>query len=40
MQLTGWRPSGSAGLKTTFTSPGDVNGKTISGVQVGIVHRF
>jgi predicted porin len=36
----GWRPSGSAGLKTTFTQPGDVNGRTINGVQVGIVHRF
>lgn len=36
----GWRPSGSAGLKTTFTAPGDINGRTISGMQVGIVHRF
>lgn len=36
----GWRPQGSAGLKTTFTTPGDVNGRTINGVQVGIVHRF
>ena len=36
----GWRPSGSAGLKTTFTAPGDINGRTINGVQVGIVHRF
>jgi len=36
----GWRPSGSAGLKTTFTQPGDINGRTISGLQLGIVHRF
>lgn len=36
----GWRPSGSAGLKTTFTAPGDINGKRIDGVQLGVVHRF
>lgn len=36
----GWRPAGSAGLKSTFTTPGDINGRTINGVQVGIVHRF
>ena len=36
----GWRPSGSAGLKTTFTTPTDINGRTISGLQLGIVHRF
>lgn len=36
----GWRPSGSAGLKTTFTAPGDINGQRIDGVQVGVVHRF
>jgi predicted porin len=36
----GWRPSGSAGLKTTFSSPGDINGRTINGLQLGIVHRF
>jgi predicted porin len=36
----GWRPSGSAGLKTTFTAPGDINGRTIKGMQLGIVHRF
>jgi predicted porin len=36
----GWRPSGSAGLKTTFTAPTDINGKTINGVQLGVVHRF
>jgi predicted porin len=36
----GWRPSGSAGLKTTFTNPNDVNGRTINGFQLGIVHRF
>lgn len=36
----GWRPAGSGGLKTTFTSPGDINGRAITGVQLGIVHRF
>jgi predicted porin len=36
----GWRPSGSAGLKTTFTAPGDINGRTIDGMQLGIVHKF
>jgi predicted porin len=36
----GWRPAGSAGLKATFTAPGDINGRTINGVQAGIVHRF
>ena len=36
----GWRPAGSAGLKTTFTVPEDINGRTINGMQVGIVHRF
>jgi hypothetical protein len=36
----GWRPSGSAGLKTTFTTPAQINGRTINGVQLGIVHRF
>jgi predicted porin len=36
----GWRPSGSAGLKTTFTAPSDVNGRRIDGVQLGLVHRF
>jgi predicted porin len=36
----GWRPGGSAGLKTNFSTPNDVNGRTINGVQFGIVHRF
>ena len=36
----GWRPAGSAGLKDTFTQAADINGRTISGVQLGIVHRF
>jgi predicted porin len=36
----GWRPQGSAGLKTTFTTSNDVNGRTINGAQLGIVHRF
>jgi len=36
----GWRPSGSAGLKSNFATPDDVNGRTITGVQFGVVHRF
>jgi predicted porin len=36
----GWRPAGSGGLKSNFTAPGDVNGRTITGVQFGVVHRF
>jgi len=36
----GWRPAGSAGLKTTFTAANDVNGRTINGIQLGILHRF
>ena len=36
----GFRPSGSAGLKTNFGTPNDVNGRTINGVQLGVLHRF
>lgn len=36
----GWRPAGSGGLKSNFTSPGDVNGRTINGAQLGVVHKF
>lgn len=36
----GWRPAGSGGLKSNFTNPADVNGRTIDGVQFGVVHRF
>lgn len=36
----GFRPAGSAALHTNFTSPGDVTGRTITGVQLGMVHRF
>jgi predicted porin len=36
----GYRAAGSAGLKTNFTAPGDINGRTINGVQIGIVSRF
>ncbi|WP_077034976.1 porin [Pelomonas sp. KK5] len=36
----GWRPAGSAGLKTTFTNPADINGRTINGFHVGILHKF
>lgn len=35
----GFRPSGSAGLKTNFVG-GDVNGRTINGAQIGVLHRF
>jgi predicted porin len=36
----GFRPSGSAGLTKPFTAADDVNGRTILGVQLGLVFRF
>jgi len=36
----GFRHGGSAALKTNFTNPNDVNGRTINGIQFGVVHRF
>jgi predicted porin len=36
----GWRPAGSAGLKSNFTNPNDVNGRSITGLQLGCIHRF
>jgi predicted porin len=36
----GFRPAGSAALKANFTSPSDVNGRTINGVQAGFIMRF
>jgi len=36
----GFRTNGSAGLTKPFTAPGDVNGRAITGVQVGLVFRF
>jgi predicted porin len=36
----GFRPQGSAGLKSNFTNPADVNGRTISGLQAGCLIRF
>lgn len=36
----GFRPSGSAGIRANFTAAADVNGQTISGIALGIVHRF
>ena len=36
----GFRPSGSAGLTKTFTSPADVNGQTIRGAHFGLVYKF
>ena len=38
-QNAGFRPSGSAGLSPNFAGT-DVNGRTINGYQVGIVHKF
>lgn len=35
----GFRPAGSAGLKTNF-SGADANGRRMTGVQVGVLHRF
>jgi predicted porin len=36
----GFRPSGSAGLTKPFTAPADVNGRKITGVQMGFVYKF
>jgi predicted porin len=36
----GFRPAGSAGLQTQFTSAADVNGQSIRGVQVGFIYKF
>ena len=36
----GFRQGASAGLQTNFTSANDVNGRTINGLQLGVVHRF
>ncbi|MDB5897996.1 MAG: polymerase [Ramlibacter sp.] len=36
----GFRPSGSAGIRTNFTAAADVNGQTIRGVALGVIHRF
>jgi predicted porin len=36
----GFRPSGSAGLTKTFTSPADVNGQTIRMGAFGMVYKF
>jgi hypothetical protein len=36
----GFRPSGSAGLTKTFTTPNDVNGRTIRMGAVGVVYKF
>lgn len=30
----------SAALQANFTAPNDINGRTINGVQPGILHRF
>lgn len=35
----GFRPSGSAGVNPNFTGD-DVNGRTLKGVQLGVLHRF
>jgi len=36
----GFRPASSAGIKSNFSDPNDVNGHTLKGIQVGIRHRF
>jgi predicted porin len=36
----GFRPSGSAAVRTNFAAANDVNGRRISGIALGIVHRF
>jgi len=36
----GFRPSGSAAVRANFTAAADVNGKTINGLALGVVHRF
>jgi predicted porin len=36
----GFRPSGSAGLRSGFATANEVNGRAINGLQVGVLHRF
>ena len=36
----GFRLAASGGMKPNFTSADDVNGRTIKGVQLGVLHRF
>lgn len=36
----GFRLAGSGALKSNFTSASDVNGQSVKGVQVGVLHRF
>jgi len=36
----GFRPASSAGIKSNFSHPADVNGQTLKGIQFGIRHRF
>lgn len=36
----GFRLAGSAGLSPNFSTANDVNGRTINGVHLGVVHRF
>lgn len=36
----GFRLAGSGGLKSNFANGADVNGRTINGVQFGVLHRF
>jgi predicted porin len=36
----GFRFVGSAGLKTNFTNPDDINGRTLTGLSIGAIHRF
>ncbi|MDE2370380.1 MAG: porin [Burkholderiales bacterium] len=36
----GFRPSGSSGLQFNFSNANDVNGRTINGLQLGLLHKF
>lgn len=36
----GFRPTGSGALRSGFSTANDINGRTINGVQLGVVHRF
>jgi predicted porin len=36
----GFRFAGSGALKSNFTNPNDINGRTITGLSMGVVHRF
>ena len=37
--MLGFRPSGSAGVNPNFNGS-DINGQTVRGLQLGVIHRF